>query len=165
MRSFIALLAALLTATALPQSPARPLPLALQTLSDEVGVMTTEERRVLAQSLLDVFDRTGIKIIVVIVLTTAPERIEDYGERLAQRWKRDGGLDIERTIVVVVSVSEREMQIMPGKALISVEEQISQPDTLAGVATLFRESRYFEGLMLVTARLSRLLPGARRRSS
>ncbi len=135
----------------------RPLPPLLRTLSDEVGVLSGEEGRALSRSAEETFDRTGVRVIVVIAETTKPEEIEDYTERLGQRWKRERHLVPERSIFVVLAVRDREFQVMPGKGLESVDRELKKPEAYAGLAPLFREERYFEALMTVNARLLDLI--------
>lgn len=135
----------------------RPLPPLLRTLSDEVGVLSLEEGRALSRSAEEIFDRTGVRVIVVIAETTKPEEIEDYTERLGQRWKRERHLVPERSIFVVLAVRDREFQVMPGKGLESIDRELKKQEAYAGLAPLFREERYFEALMTVNARLLDLI--------
>ena len=146
------LLLALLALSALAQEP-RPLPSLLRTLSDEVGALSVEEGGALSRSAEEIFDRTGVRVIIVIAETTEPEEIEGYTERLGQRWKRERDLVPERSIFVVLSLKDREFQVMPGKGLESVDRELKKPEAYAGLAPLFREGRYFEALMTVNRRL------------
>lgn len=131
----------------------RALPPLLRTVSDEVGALSVEEGRALSRSAEDIFERTGVRVIVVIAETTRPEEIEDYTERLAQRWKRERHLVPERSVFVVLAVRDREFQVMPGKGLESVDRELKKPEAYAGLAPLFREGRYFEALITVNQRL------------
>lgn len=142
----------------------RPLPPALYTLSDEVGAVSVEEGIALSRSAEEISDRTGVRVIVVIVETTLPEQIEDYTERLAQRWKRDRRLEPERSIFVVLVVGDRELQIMPGKDLLFVDLELKKPEMYAGLTALLRERRYFEALMKVNSRLLEMLLKQKSRS-
>lgn len=135
----------------------RPLPPLLHTVSDEVGALSVEQGRALWRSAEDIFDRTGVRVIIVIAESTRPEEIEDYAERLAQRWKRERDLVPERSIFVVISVEDREFQVMPGKELEIVHRGLKNPEAYAGLAAFLRQGRYFEALMAVNERLYRLL--------
>ena len=95
----------------------RPLPPLLRTVSDEVGALSAEEGRAISRSAEEIFERTGVRVIVVIAETTEPEEIEDYTERLGQRWKRERHLVPEHSVFVVLAVRDREFQVMPGRAL------------------------------------------------
>lgn len=135
----------------------RPLPPLLRTLSDEVGALSVEEGRALSRSAEEIFDRTGVRVIIVIAETTRPEEMEDYTERLGQRWKRERHLVPERSIFVVLAVQDREFQVMPGKGLDFVDRELKRPEAYAGLVPLFRERRYFDALMSVNHRLLDML--------
>ena len=139
--------------TAFSQSGLRPLPPLLRAVSDEVGVLSVEEGLELSHSIEGIQSLTGVRVIVVIVETTAPEAIEDYGDRLAWRWGRERAIDVARSIFVVVPVKDRTMQVMPGAGLPSVERALANPEVTADLAEMFRNGRYFEALMKLSARL------------
>ncbi len=153
MKAIIIALVGAFYVSALPAQPLRPLPPLLRTFSDEVGALSIEESRQVARSAEEIYDLTGVRVIVVIAETTRPERMEDYAERLAQRWKRERQLVPERSILVVLAVREREFQVMPGKDLPFIQRELEASAAYAGLAPLFRESRYFEALMSVNRRL------------
>lgn len=156
MKSTFAAVACLFFALAAAEE-LRPLPPLLRTLSDEVGVMTIEEGRILSRALEDVRKRTGVRVIMVIAETTQPEPIEDYGVRLAQRWRRDRQIDVEHSIFIVLAVRDREMQVMPGKALPDIERDLERAGTLRVLGPLFRARHYFEALMKLNAEIDRLV--------
>jgi uncharacterized protein len=157
------LLWALLAVSALAQA-LRPLPPLLHTLSDEVGALSVEEGRALSRSAEEIFDRTGVRVIIVIAETTKPEEIEDYTERLGQRWKRERHLVPEHSVFVVLAVRDREFQVMPGKGLESVDRELKKPEAYAGLVQLFRERRYFDALMTFNHRLLDMLLKRRNRT-
>lgn len=142
---------------AMAEGGLQPLPPLLRTLSDEVGVLTIDEGLELSRSLEEIGDLTGVRVIMVIVRTTAAEAIEDYGERLAERWGRERAIDVTRTIFVVLALDDREMQIMPGRALPPVERALADPEITSDVTLLLRTGQYFEALMRLSARLHAIL--------
>jgi len=138
------------------QKGLRPLPPLLRSVSDEAGVLSGDERRRLAQALKETRVRTGVRIIMTIAETTQPEAIEEYGERLARRWN-ERGLDFDRAILIVIAVRDREVQVMPGRALAAVDRELDRRGMLADLAPLFRQGRYFEALMALNASLAELI--------
>lgn len=156
-RCLALLLAVFLAISAFAQPALRPLPPLLRTLNDEVGVLSADEGRRLSRAIEEVTDRTGTTIVMVIAETTKPQALEDYGERLAQRWRRERGLDTDRSIFVVLSVQERELQVMPGKALHTFDRGPALSGAVADLGPLFREQRYFDALMKLTDRLAELI--------
>lgn len=164
MKSLIATFVLLILVPSAWAEELRPLPPLLRTVSDEVGVLSIEQGRTLSRSAEDIFDRTGVRVIIVIAETTRPEEIEDYAERLGQRWKRERGLVPERSIFVVLAVKDREFQVMPGKDLEFIDRGLKKPEAFAGLSPFFREGRYFDALMAVNQRLLEIVLKQKSRS-
>ena len=156
--------AALLISLAAYAQALRPLPPLLRTLSDEVGVMSLDEGLRLSRALEAVQDRTGVRMVMVIAETTRPETIEDYGERLGKSWRRERQLDTDRSVFVILAVRDREMQVLAGKALRQLERDLESAGTLNSLAPLFRDGRYFDGLMNLTTEIDRLIRIPNRKS-
>jgi uncharacterized membrane protein YgcG len=160
LRAAIALSAALAVFAALAQSRPRDLPPLMRTVSDEVGVLTADEGLKLARVLEHIREEDGIRVVLVIAKTVQPGLIEDYVERLSRRWAADGAIDPTRAIFVVVAVEDRELVVMPGRAL-SIESALSSPDVTRELAPLFRARRYFEALMTLAERVHEVVHGVR----
>ena len=145
---FIGILASLLLLTANAQPVLQPLSPLLATLSDEAGVLSFDEGLTVSRSLEDVFDKTCVRVILVIAETTASEDIADYAERLAQRWKSERHIEPERAIFVVFALDQREMQIMLGKSLpATIEQRLAVDDAFTELAPLLRDQLYVEAIM------------------
>ena len=154
VRSVVAICGALLGLAAFAQPVLRPLPPLLRTISDELGVLSAGEARRLANAAADLSTQSGVGVVMLILETTAPEDVDDYTQRLAQRWKRERQLDLERSIFVVVAIRERELRVMPGSELAWLDRELGRPGAFADLSPLFREKRFFEALMSLTNRLS-----------
>ena len=87
MRPAVLAVVLLFYASCVSAQQLRPLP-PLRTLSDEVGVFSVEEGRALSRSAEETFDRTDVRVIVVITQTTKPEEIEDSAEGFRQARRR-----------------------------------------------------------------------------
>lgn len=157
MLRILAALACLLHVLPVPAGDLRPLPPLLGTLSDEVGVMSIDESRKLAGALERTLDETGIRVVVVIAETAQPGSIEDYGDRLARRWKSERGLDIDHSIFIVLAVRDRELQVMPGRGLARIERELQRSGKIAELAPLFRAGRFFDALMELKSEIDRML--------
>ena len=157
-RGLIAICAGSFLATGWTQPELRPLPPLLRSVSDEVGALSDAQGKDLSKSLQDIFESTSVRVIVVITETPKPEPIADYAERLARRWTLERAIDPTQSIFVIVSVDDREMQVLPGRAL-RRDAELTDPLIARGLAPLFRERRYFEGLIKLTERLRGILEG------
>lgn len=68
---------------------AQPLPAALRAVTDEAGVLSTSVSR----SLQDLFEKTGVRVLMVVAGTAGPEGMEGYAQRLARRWREERRID------------------------------------------------------------------------
>lgn len=151
VRLVTAAVAALVALAAFAQPRPRDLPPLLRTVSDEAGVLSVEQGLKLSRALDAIYEEDGIRVVAVIAETVAPETIEDYAERLSNRWARDRGIDSTRAIFIVLALHERELVVMPGRGL-GMEKALSGPDMTTGLPSLFRQRRYFDALMLLAER-------------
>lgn len=135
-----------------PRTPPRP----MRNLSDEAGALTEGQALQLSKSLLKTFEATGVPVVVAIVTSTAPERLEDYADMLARRLAREHGIEPELTVFVIVAVDDREMQILPGRAL-RLDKQLTDPEMARDLVCVLRERRYFEALMVLTDRIRNVI--------
>jgi uncharacterized protein len=142
--------------------PAAPLP--LPALSTRVTDLTntldaTQRGRLEAQ--LAAIDRSGRAQIAVLLLpTTQPETIEQFGIRLAEAWKI-GRKGDDNGLMVIVAKDDRRMRIEVGYGLEGVV-----PDAIAGrivnerMAPAFRQGDYFGGLRAAVEALDQAMGGA-----
>lgn len=138
------------------QQVQRPLPPLMRTLSDEVGVLSVAEGRRLSRDLEGILEEDGIRIVLVIAETVQPGSIEDYAERLSQRWAKDRGIDPTRAIFIILAVEDRELVVMPGRAL-GLESELRAPEITDGLPPLFRQERYYDALMMLTERVHKVV--------
>ena len=131
----------------------------MRALSDEVGALSRDQGAKLSRALQEILDEDDIRMVVVIAQSVGPEPMEDYAERLSRRWARDRGIDPTRAIFVIVAVRDRDMVVMPGRAL-GLEAALSRPEIGRDLAPLFREQRYFEALMTLTDRVHSVIHSA-----
>lgn len=146
-RLAFALTAAMSWIAAYPQAPAPA-----HMILDHVGVLSRDEQADLEQALDHLRLEHGISTMLVIAQSVHPGPIEDYVERLAHRWAGAGGPRPADALFIVVAIDQREMVIMPGSAL-GLESALQQPRMREGAAPLFRDGRYYDGLLLLADRV------------
>lgn len=83
---------------------------------DQTGTLTPNETAALDQRLSAFEKRKGSQIAVLIVPTTAPESIEQYGIRVADQWKI-GRKKIDDGVILIVAKSDRQVRIEVGYGL------------------------------------------------
>lgn len=151
-----AFLASLIACTVGAQPGLRPLPPLMRTVSDEAGVLSIAQGRKLALELESILDQDGIRVVLVIAETVQPGTIEDYAERLSQRWARDRAIDPSRAIFIILSIDERELVVMPGRSL-GLESAFAAAKIEHGLAPLFLQRRYYDALHLLAERVQAVI--------
>ena len=137
-----------------------PLPALSGRVTDLTGTLDATQRgRLEAQ--LAAIDRSGRAQIAVLLLpTTQPETIEQFGIRLAEAWKI-GRKDADNGVIVIVAKSDRKMRIEVGYGL-----EGAIPDAIASriirerMAPRFKQGDFFGGLQAAVQALEAQLGGA-----
>ena len=83
---------------------------------DQTGTLSVEQRAALEQTLTAFEARKGSQIAVLIVPSTAPEAIEPYALRVAEKWKL-GRNKIDDGTILVVAKNDRSLRIEVGYGL------------------------------------------------
>lgn len=146
---------------ALPARAAEPVPLpALQTRVTDLTATLDATQRGRLEARLAAIDRAGRAQVAVLLLpTTEPETIEQFGIRLAEAWKvgRKGADD---GLIIIVAKNDRRMRIEVGYGL---EGRI--PDAIASrivnerMAPAFKQGDFFGGLAAAIAAVDQALGG------
>jgi uncharacterized protein len=102
-----------------PQTGAQgevPVPRLERRVTDLTGTLTVQEQSVLEQKLAAFQQRKGTQIAVLIVPTTQPETIEQFGIKVAEQWKigRKGADD---GVLFLVAMDDRALRIEVGYGL------------------------------------------------
>ncbi|PJA58743.1 MAG: hypothetical protein CO164_00795 [Rhodocyclales bacterium CG_4_9_14_3_um_filter_68_10] len=128
-------------------------------VNDASGILTAEQRASLESELAAFEARKGSQIAILLVPTTRPETIEEFGIRVAERWKI-GRKGIDDGVIVLVARDDRRVRIEVGYGLEGV-----LPDAVArriieeDIVPRFREGRFFEGLAAGVRRIERVVEG------
>ena len=94
--------------TAIPPLTAR--------VTDQTATLTPEQRQSLEQTLQAFESKKGNQIAVLIVPSTAPESIEQYGLRVAEQWKI-GRTKFDNGAILIIAKDERALRIEVGYGL------------------------------------------------
>jgi uncharacterized protein len=135
----------------LPEAPPR-------FVYDETGVLSSDERRVLEDTLL-AYDKRGFEVGVAVFKSLHGDPIEDVSMALAEKWK-PGNAERDNGALIVVGMDERGIRIEVGYGLEAVVT-----DAMAGriirydIGPSFREGRYGAGLLAAVQSLAKLARG------
>jgi uncharacterized protein len=115
-------------------------------VTDLTGTLTTDEAAGLEQTLAAFEARKGSQIAVLIVPTTAPETIEQYSIRVAERWKL-GRKGIDDGALLLVAKDDRALRIEVGYGLEGVMPDITAKRIVSDVIVpQFRNGDFYGGI-------------------
>ena len=85
-------------------------------VTDTTGTLTASQIAAVEQRLADFEARKGVQIGVLIVATTKPETIEQYGIRVAEQWKL-GRKKVDDGALLLIAKEDRALRIEVGYGL------------------------------------------------
>ncbi|MDK9702049.1 MAG: TPM domain-containing protein [Sulfuritalea sp.] len=136
-----------------------PLPALNARVTDLTGTLDATQRgRLEAQ--LAAIDRTGRAQIAVLLLpTTQPETIEQFGIRLAEAWKV-GRKGADNGVIVIVAKNDRKMRIEVGYGLEgSIPDATARRIVAERMAPPFKQGDFFGGLRAAVEGLDQAIGG------
>jgi len=117
-----------------------------QRVTDKTNTLTSSQISNISKTLAEFEKNKGSQIAVLLVPTTEPEAIEQYGIRVAEKWKlgREG---VDDGIILLIAKNDRKMRIEVGYGLEGavtdayskrIIEQIIKPE--------FRSGDFYHGI-------------------
>src|SRR4051812_29275603 len=147
---------ALFTGFASAQVPVPPLTGAVV---DTTGTLTADQQRNLDSELRAFSDQRGSQIAVLIVPTTQPEQIEQFGIRVAEAWKI-GRKKIDDGAIVIVAKNDRTVRIEVGYGLEGViPDAVAKRIVDERIVPRFRNGDFYGGIKDATDTLMKLVQG------
>lgn len=104
---------------------AAPIPALTHRVTDATGTLSSGQADQIEALLKDFEGRKGTQVAVLIVPTTAPDTIEEYGIRVADAWKL-GRKGVDDGAILLVARDDRALRIEVGRGLEGV-----LPDVIA----------------------------------
>jgi uncharacterized protein len=143
------------------QAQLKPVPPLAARVTDEAGMLTSEQRQNLERVLADYETRTGSQIAVLLVKSTEPEAIEQYGIRVTDAWKL-GRKGVDDGVLLLVArdnpSSLRRLRIEAGRGVQGVLTDAQSKRILQDtIAPHFRQNDYYGGLVAGVGAISALL--------
>jgi uncharacterized protein len=146
------------TAAAAAQDLA-PVPPLEARVTDLTGTLTAEQQAALEDKLRAFEARKGAQLAVLIVPTTAPEDIAQYGIRVVDQWKL-GRAPVDDGALLIVAKNDRRMRIEVGYGLEGALPDATARRIIAETITpLFRQNDYFGGINAGLDQMIRVLDG------
>jgi uncharacterized protein len=137
-----------------------PVPALSARVTDLTGTLDAGQRAAL-EARLETFERTkGSQVVVLVVPTTQPETIEQYGIRVADAWKIGRGGAIDDGVILLVAKDDRTLRIEVGQGLEGV-----LPDAIAKriieetIIPQFRSGDFYGGIADGVERIIAVIEG------
>jgi len=145
-RWLMPLLAAALLLAGVEARAETPVPPLTARVIDQTGTLTPDDRATLTAKLAALEAGKGSQLVVLLVSSTEPETIEQYGIRVAEAWKL-GRKGVDDGAILIVAKDDRKLRIEVGYGL-----EGALPDAIAkrivgeDIAPHFRSGDYAGGI-------------------
>ena len=138
-----------------------PVPKLQARVTDQIGMLNAQQRDALENVLKDYEDRTGSQIAVLLISSTAPEAIEQYGIRVMDDWKL-GRKGVDDGVLLLVAKdnppSLRRLRIEAGRGVQGTLTDAQSKRILQDViAPHFRQNDFYGGLVAGVSAIVNLL--------
>jgi uncharacterized protein len=160
VKNALATVALLIGAAFAPPAPAQgPLPKFEGLVIDQTGTLTAAQQSALDQKLTELQARKGTQVAVLLVSSTQPEDIAQYGVRLAEAWKI-GRKGVDDGAILIVAKDDRAMRI---EVQYGLEGALT--DVVAGriinetIAPLFKQGDFYGGVNAGVDQMIRVVNG------
>lgn len=115
-------------------------------VNDTTGTLSSAEIQSLEATILALEREKGSQIAVLIIGTTAPETIEQFGIRLAEAWKL-GRTKVDDGVILIVAKDDRAVRIEVGYGLEgAIPDAIAKRIVEERIIPQFRAGSIFSGV-------------------
>jgi uncharacterized protein len=128
-------------------------------VTDLTSTLDTGQRAALETKLAAFEQRKGSQIAVLLVPTTQPETIEQYGIRVAEQWKL-GRKGIDDGALLLIAKNDRALRIEVGRGLEGVlPDAIAKRIIAEDITPLFRSGDFNAGIHAGVDRMIKVVDG------
>ena len=128
-------------------------------VTDRTATLTDEQKSALEQTLRSFEARKGSQVAVLIVPSTAPETIEQYALRVAERWK-PGRKNVDDGALLVVAKDDRTLRIEVGYGLEGALTDAACKRIISEIIVpRFRQEDFYGGIADGVDRILRVIDG------
>jgi len=136
-----------------------PLPPLAARVTDLTATLAAGQVAALDESLAAIEREKGAQVAILLLPTTQPETIEDFGVRLAEAWKV-GRRGVNDGVIVIVAKNDRKMRIEVGYGLEgAIPDAVAKRIVAETMAPRFRQGDFAGGLDAAVAALGGLIRG------
>jgi uncharacterized protein len=155
----IAALGFLLLQLALPAWAQVAVPELSRRVTDLTATLTPAQAAELEARLAAFEARKGSQIAVLLVPTTQPEDIAQFGIRVAERWKI-GRSKVDDGVILIVAKNDRKLRLEVGYGLEgAIPDAIAKRIIAETITPYFKTGDYYGGIVAGTDQLMRVIEG------
>ena len=160
MKTALAWLAfALIAGFAWPASAQVPVPKFEALVTDLTGTLTAQQQASLEEKLAAFQARKGAQIAVLMLPTTAPEDIAQFGIRVADSWKV-GRAQPDDGVILLVAKDDRALRLEVGRGLEgALTDALSSRIINDTIAPLFKQGDFYGGINAGLDQVMRVIDG------
>ena len=126
---------------------------------DQTGTLSAEQKATLEQTLTAFEARKGSQIAVLIVASTAPEAIEQFALRVAEKWKL-GRKKVDDGAIVVVAKDDRTVRIEVGYGLEGALTDLTSKRIISEtIVPRFKAQDFYGGMTAGLGQIIRVVDG------
>ena len=152
----VVLLALLLSGAAQAEVAVPPL---AHHVTDLTATLDAQQTQTLESSLAAFESKKGSQLAVLIVPTTQPETIEQFGMRIVEAWKL-GRKGVDDGTLLLVAKDDRALRIEVGYGLEGALNDATAKRIIAEIITpFFRRGEFYAGIDAGTAAMMRVIDG------
>ncbi|MDD2723802.1 MAG: YgcG family protein [Methylovulum sp.] len=130
-----------------------------QRVTDLTGTLSARQMNAMEQTLAAFEARKGSQIAVLMIATTQPEAIEQFGIRVADAWKI-GRKSIDDGVIFIIAKNDRKMRLEVGYGLEGViPDAIAKRIISETITPYFKQNDYAGGINAGISQLTKLIDG------
>ena len=128
-------------------------------VTDQTGTLDAQQKSSLEQRLAAFEQRKGSQVAVLVVPTTQPETIEQYGIRVGDAWKL-GRKGVDDGAILIVAKNDRRLRIEVGYGLEgAVPDAIAKRIVAETITPHFKDGDFYAGISAGVDQLLRVIDG------
>lgn len=136
-----------------------PIPALKARVTDLTGTLSTEQQAQLEASVAAIETAKGSQVLILLLPTTKPEEIEQYGIRLADAWKA-GRKKVDDGVIVIVAKEDHRMRIEVGYGLEgAIPDAIAQRIISEIMTPPFKQGDLYGGLQATVDAIGKIIGG------
>jgi uncharacterized protein len=128
-------------------------------VTDLTATLTPQQRTALEERLAAFEARKGSQIAVLLVPTTEPDTIEQYGIRVGEQWKI-GRKGVDDGAILIVAIKDRALRIETGYGLEgALPDAVGKRIIEEHIVPRFKQGDYFGGIDAGVTRMMSVIEG------